>query len=559
MVSADVAERGPEPDEPACAGVPLLQYAAVVAAEGDLVPLADVLDIEGLDDGEWRAARGGFSALLGSDARVFEQYCERLVEAQERLARRVIPLDEDLGAWAAWLALCQTRGPAMALSAHDLHPNDLLRLGRRWGSALDNPLLVKRSKHLAARAQEGRLELPPIHAGPMVLRPSSAARPRTCRDPDTLAAPGARPSSDMLACDLDTFARIDGALGVAPAERAAVFARYGLTLSVGDQVERAWRALIARDGGVRADFRALRAHHARTAHVAAGLAASSGPPAAGLAASSGPPAAGLAASSGPPVVAGTSTSSRAPAGPPSAASIAAAAAVLDSTAPYVVSLGEPLPFAAGVAGARPVAAHAAGRGGGLPFRAPVAHDLDTTAPHVVSLGEPLPFRAPESRELAGAGGPAEGRPAARSLVLRIPRRALEAEIVRSSGGSVDATTALVPSLLELSPLPFQPRRSARPTVEPRPASAAPVAAAAAPPGASQELTLAQYASLCAELALYPDHTSEVWRRYRIADATAAERIHRYWALRFLADPALEPTYWESHRQYFTWLRRSGGG
>ena len=66
------------------------------------------------------------------------------------------------------------------------------------------------------------------------------------------------------------------------------------------------------------------------------------------------------------------------------------------------------------------------------------------------------------------------------------------------------------------------------------------------PGASKDrapaapLTVEQYASLCAELAVYPDKKVEILRKYYLPDEAAYRALEKDWQVRFLMQPALRP-------------------
>src|SRR5262245_42034834 len=122
-----------ERTEPVLAGVPLLQYAAVRAALDEEFELAEVLEIEGLDVPTWDEAHDLFGQDIGTSPACFMQYQSRLAEAQDRLRRPVVPIDEDVEAWVAFLGAWRRHAdsPAMLLE-HGLRTSDLARLERAW-------------------------------------------------------------------------------------------------------------------------------------------------------------------------------------------------------------------------------------------------------------------------------------------------------------------------------------------------------------------------------------------------------------------------------------------
>lgn len=91
----------------------------------------------------------------------------------------------------------------------------------------------------------------------------------------------------------------------------------------------------------------------------------------------------------------------------------------------------------------------------------------------------------------------------------------------------------------------------------------PVAAPAAAPPAMvapmevprdlPELTLEQYASLCAELELAPNREQETLRRYHVR-ADQKGRLDSFWTARFLAEPQTHAAYRHAKSTYATWLK-----
>lgn len=106
-----------------------------------------------------------------------------------------------------------------------------------------------------------------------------------------------------------------------------------------------------------------------------------------------------------------------------------------------------------------------------------------------------------------------------------------------------------------------PFKTKAPTdAQPKPA---PVASPAAVPPAmvSQpelprdvpELTLEQYASLCAELELAPNREQETMRRYHLRSDQKG-RLDSYWTARFLADSSVHAAYRHAKSTYMNWLK-----
>jgi len=68
-----------------------------------------------------------------------------------------------------------------------------------------------------------------------------------------------------------------------------------------------------------------------------------------------------------------------------------------------------------------------------------------------------------------------------------------------------------------------------------------------------ELTLEQYASLCAELELAPNREQETLQRYHLRSDQKG-RLDSYWTARFLADSNIVAAYRHAKSTYMTWLK-----
>ena len=68
-------------------------------------------------------------------------------------------------------------------------------------------------------------------------------------------------------------------------------------------------------------------------------------------------------------------------------------------------------------------------------------------------------------------------------------------------------------------------------------------------GATDPLTLAQYAALCAELAAFPAATEETFRRYGLASRDDRSRIDQAWQERLRQNPSEYQTWQALSRQY----------
>lgn len=250
-------------------GVPLSQYAAVVAALEEGFALDDVLAIEGLDAPAWERATVVYRRELAMEPPALERYAKHLAESQERLGRSVEPLDSSLAAWMGFLEqFGSARDPGALMATLGLRSSDLARLQRRWKARFEDEAVQKE----AARLQRER-SLPPIselELGRSELSASPDARPRFGPPPPSAEEQPA--SSEGLAPEslaapslgLLEFATLSAELEASPEERDRIFARFGLTTPRARQaVVDLWRSRIAADAALKKDFEILLSHASR--------------------------------------------------------------------------------------------------------------------------------------------------------------------------------------------------------------------------------------------------------------------------------------------------------
>jgi hypothetical protein len=177
----------------------LRAYAAVKAALAEGFSLGEVLALEGIDPEPWARADLGWTERLAEGGAPLDAYRADLAAAEDRLARRVDPLDDDLGAWLAFLdAYLGAPAPDAWLQPHGLGLNDLSRLGRRWKQRMDgDPSIEKSVERLRKR---GVGALPALHVAPARL-----VRSR-------MGATGAPPLSPTAAANLPEATGDDGEL-----------------------------------------------------------------------------------------------------------------------------------------------------------------------------------------------------------------------------------------------------------------------------------------------------------------------------------------------------------
>jgi hypothetical protein len=93
-------------------------------------------------------------------------------------------------------------------------------------------------------------------------------------------------------------------------------------------------------------------------------------------------------------------------------------------------------------------------------------------------------------------------------------------------------------------------QSTSPAVIAASSASAPAAPASAEVAATSKLTLQQYASLCAELAVFKDRTESIFQRYGLATLRDRLNVDLGWQERLRQNPA-EQAGWEA--LYRRWL------
>lgn len=89
------------------------------------------------------------------------------------------------------------------------------------------------------------------------------------------------------------------------------------------------------------------------------------------------------------------------------------------------------------------------------------------------------------------------------------------------------------------------------------AKAASVGPAAAPAAAWPRLTLDTYASLCAELSVFPERVPVILKKYGIADEAARRGVDREWAERLSTHPETQDLWQRKVGEFRAWLLRGG--
>ncbi|AUX46765.1 uncharacterized protein SOCE26_082740 [Sorangium cellulosum] len=521
-------------------GISLAQFAAVTAALADGFELPAVLAVEGVAPAAWPGAEAAWKARLVEESLkegqgLFPSYRSRLAEAEDRLARRISPLETDLAAWTAFLkAYSSHPSPFALLDGLGLGVNDISRLSRLWTRRLaGSPELQERAAELA---REAGAELPELRIEPGILVPSAAAaapaepvpadaawepplvlpsayRPSSREEPpeelpapEATAAPSPAPPPSAYAAPLPpgTALSLDiprgPALPFAPADpdRPSPLAL---------PTPRASRPVVHRAPGALTGTAPL-------SEAACGPALpfpeANAPPGA---ATQRPPVVPA-----PPALTGTAPLSDVPRGPalpfPEASAwpgealprppVVQAPLALTGTAPLAnVASGPALPFAPA----------APGRPGSAPSAPPAPSALPLPAPpSPPRSSRPVVNRAPEA--LTGT-----------SLRLDIPRGAALPFAREPSGGAAAGVA--------------------------RPATPVP-----SPPSPPLPITLEQHAALTLELVLDPRSTAQILGRYRLS-AAEKERLDAHFKQRFAEEPPLWAQWQKAYRAHHARLLSAG--
>jgi hypothetical protein len=156
-------------------GVSLPTYAGITVALAEGHALEAVLAEEAVALDAWRAAEPRWKIRLAASAArgdaEFTAFRARTLEAEDALARRIEPLDTELGAWLAFVrAWGHAPEPAAFLEERGLSANDVSRLRRVWDVRFEEqPALALEAARRLARGELG--PVPPLHVAAKRLVP----------------------------------------------------------------------------------------------------------------------------------------------------------------------------------------------------------------------------------------------------------------------------------------------------------------------------------------------------------------------------------------------------
>ena len=479
------------------------------AALAEGFPLDDALEIEGIDSAGWSTADPLWKVRLVDDPAAFATYEAELADAEDWLDRSVTPLREELGAWLAFLDVYAAHPrPSELLKSSLLGVNDLSRLGRSWSRRAKEDAEIPRR---IADMRKG--PLPPLPA--LVIQPPVLRRARGSASPGAGATATPTEAASRVIVPTDTsmapgnlrlysYVAIKARLAESPGEEARVLAEMGITGFAA--TDAGWKAVLQSDAVVARDYRRLLDGHRARLHGAAKSTTADG-------AGGSAPRSSVSASLGAPFPFAQAAPAAPPSTPVSSPATNAPAALSGTSMSFVMPKGPALPFAPTTPPSPP--APTLGTAASLPAPAPRVNRAPaalsgTSVGFVAARGPVLPF-APEAR--AWRSGPSEQLPGP------APRGA--------------ALTVGAP--------PEPPVESARP---------------------APTLTLQQYASLCAELAVSPDRTEAIFGQYGLGNLRDRLTVDLGWQERLRRNPA-EYQGWQRIYQrwvaHFEDMKPGGGG
>jgi hypothetical protein len=527
-------------------GVSLRQYASVQAGLGESFELDAVLAHEAIDPAAWPEAEDAWSdALLEGleqENGVHEAFDEHLAAAQDRLGRRVPPIDEELPAWLdfvrRWAADPE---PVALLDRLGIGPTDVVRLHRSWSRRLSlDPTLAQQALGILGRDPG---ELPVLRPEPRVLdRPEATATLHgEAVAPADVEAPRGDGTEPRIFVDLALWLSGEEVANGAKGITTGAPAFSGASLAPPNEGEETLPPTLS-------PFRrgpALPFEEARIQEM-----------------------------DGPTAIPAT----REPASPPPAqqaiarpkpdlgATVDFQSGLLAAALPFMKQTGPaPMPAKIEIAPALPHQTPAPSSPHGI---ARPSHDLGGTGVLPAGLlAAALPFMKQD-----GVAPPAQ-----------IPAAASPRGIARPSQDL--GSTGVLPTGLLAAALPFMksttspvapPRDGRQPPLAPAvPTPAAeirPIDARSGPPPPSPTvgptppridttLTLAQYASLCAELAVFPAASEQIFQRYGLTAASQRISIDRAWKARLQSNAVEHKEWHQLYRHYQAVLteqaRRSG--
>lgn len=245
-------------------GLGVEQYAGVTAALAEGFALDQILANEQLDPALWHATDSAWKRQLAIDGvqggSLFNAYRAKREVAEDCLARKVAPLEEDLAAWLSFLdAWAKSPEPDAMLSRSGLNTNDLSRLKRRWSKRMEEDRA--RAVEAAKLAAQGEKPMPTITVAAAMLRPF----PWSKRGEVKAAVAQAPVAVDVpVDVSLDQYARMCAELALvsgSPIDEVRLLERHGMNAASYAAVDSQWQVALASNSELAADHRRLVAHH----------------------------------------------------------------------------------------------------------------------------------------------------------------------------------------------------------------------------------------------------------------------------------------------------------
>lgn len=511
------------PPELRLLGLPLSRYAGVQAGLAEGLSLEQVLANEGVDARTYAEAAPAWAERLaeaeeGDPEELEAAYEEHLARARARYGRRALPLADDLRAWLAFLHRWSTDpDPPALLERLGLRLPDLARLQRDWGRRLaEQPELLREARGASEPSPEPPPEI--VVEGPQFAPPEPldeaaiqdlAPLDRDDDDPDEAEEADDDDDERAEAAAPPLFVPLAAPGGEPQADRAAtpaaapaVPALSAATPAAALTAAAASAAALATPGEPDASDQPAEPHPQTAPYAPAAPQAPVAPYA---------PAAPypLAAAEAPADDDDETLQTR----PWTVARLQALVMATETQVAPLIAEAQPLPFREDTTAAVIQRLAAAGPPDLTPAHGWSSGEdpIGTTLPGpLVPPGPALPFRAPPGRPEPPAEPP-ESEP--------------------------DPTVVTAPA--PLTPpgpaLPFQP----------------------APPAAPL-LSLPQYASLCAELAVFPEDAEQIFCLHGLAEEPSRRAVDERWKAQLRDEPALYAAWQDLYRQHLTLLlaRRS---
>jgi hypothetical protein len=241
----------------AVSSVTLELFAGVSAVLTEGFTLSAALENDGITPAAWARAGLGWNrklAAAGGGAPLSIEFRALLGQAQDWLGGRLVPVDDDPGAWLDLLsALGLSPDPTPVLAQLGVKAREVARSQRRWAERMAEDATVR--GRVAALAGEKRKPVSGITVVAPVLKPfpwTSAFRPSLAGQ--TFSRPA---GNKDLGLPLDQYAALEAELNVRPADRGRILANHRLDDHGLATIEAAWGRRFEADPAVARDFRLL--------------------------------------------------------------------------------------------------------------------------------------------------------------------------------------------------------------------------------------------------------------------------------------------------------------